>query len=228
MPQISTCALLLVPLHHLAQVLVEVVGVVGERGGAVHRRSVRDDEEDAPLLRAAEQAFAGPVDRLAVDAFAEQVGLEQRRDAGPGPAPGEIEGLEDDVAALVEPPRRCRPAGPQPVAPGPAAVPGAGREAEDLCRGAGLLERARQDVEQDRDRLDVRLHRPGAIDQEGEGTVGDRLDAFGAEEPPLGRRGHQLAEAAAVDAALFLRPVPAVDAWAWRAARAARAPASPG
>ena len=64
------------------------------------------------------------------------------------------------------------PAGAQPVALRAAAVPGAGGEAQDLAGHAGLLERARQHVDQHRDRFDVLLHRARAVDQKAHDAVG--------------------------------------------------------
>jgi hypothetical protein len=104
-----------------------------------------------------------------------------------------------------------RPAGTLPVARGAAAVPGAGAETEHLGDHAGGLERARRHVDQHRDRLDMLLHRTGAVEQEAHRRMRHRLDTVGAEQPALGRRGDQLRQPAAVDAAFLLRAVPAVD-----------------
>ena len=48
-------------------------------------------------------------------------------------------------------------------------------------------------------------------DQEGDDGLRHRLDAFAAEQVPLGRGGHQSCQRTAVDAALLLRAVPAVS-----------------
>ncbi len=191
--------------------MVEVVRVVGPVRRAVHRAAVGDDEQDAALLATALHALAGPVDRLAVDAFAEQVGLQQRGDVAAGAPPRRVGGLEHQVADLVQPPRVARPPGALPVALRAPAVPRTGGEAEDFAADTGHLERAHEDIDQHRHRLDVLLHRPGAIDQEADQAIGQRLRAVDAEQAPFGRRADQLRQAAAVDQAFLLRAFPAVD-----------------
>ena len=87
--------------HHLPQVMVQVVHVVGQVGGRLHRAAVRDDDEDAPLQRVVggrlAQAGAGPLDGFAIHALAEEIVLQQRRQAGAGAAPGGRQILEDDI-----------------------------------------------------------------------------------------------------------------------------------
>jgi hypothetical protein len=58
-----------------------------------------------------------------------------------------------------------------------AAVPGAGGEAQHLVGHAGHVERTREHVDQQRDRLGMLAHRARAVDQEGHHAVGLRLDA---------------------------------------------------
>ena len=184
-------ALLLLARQHFAQVVVEVVRIVGEMGRAVHRRAVGDHEQQLAFLAARAQPRAGPVHGLAVDAFAEQLGPQQRGHRRARAAPGRARGLEHQVAAFVEPARVRGPARAQPVALRAAAVPGTGGEAQHFAGHAGLLEGAREHVDQHRDRFGMLLHRARAIDEEADHAIGQRLLALDAEQPPLGRRGHE-------------------------------------
>ena len=190
--------------------VVEVERIVRERRRAVHRAAVRDHDEDLACLRPRREPRARPFDRFAVHTFAEQIRLEQRGNARARMPPAGIRVLEHQVAGFVEPARMTRLAAREPLLPGAAAVPGERREAQHFGCETGGIARAGQRVDHQRDTVDPRLHRPGAVDQERERAVGMRPHAFEPKQPPFGRRADELREPAAVEAALLLTERPAV------------------
>src|SRR5690606_9261914 len=120
----------------------------------------RDDHQDAPLLGPGDQAAVGPEQRLAVDVLLEDALAQHQAQILAGPPPRRIGRLVDDVAQIVETARMLRLAVLDPALARRAALPGAGREAEDLDLDAAALERARQDV--------------GAHRRDGDGTAAHR------------------------------------------------------
>ena len=129
-----------------AQVLFEVVAGVHREGGIVHRRAVGNHHQDAPLLGAGEQALVRPIHRLAVNILLQQALAHHQPEVAARAPPWRVGRLVDDVAQVVEAPRRLRLARLQPRLAGLAALPGAGGEAQNLHLHAATLQRARQNV----------------------------------------------------------------------------------
>ena len=61
----------------MAQVVVEVVGVVGQRGRAVGGTAVGEHQQQAPTVAALYQPTRGPEHRFAVHPFSEQIAVTQ-------------------------------------------------------------------------------------------------------------------------------------------------------
>src|SRR5437899_12993287 len=96
-----------------------------------------------------------PDQRLAVDVLLEDALAQHQPEAAPGAPPRRVCGLIDDVPQIVEPSRIGRLASGDPALARLAALPGAGREAEDLDLDGAALQGAREDVgahRRDRDR----------------------------------------------------------------------------
>ena len=195
---------------HRAQVVVEVVAVVGQVGGAVRGAAVGDHHQQAAIDVCRHQALAGPLDRFTVYPFLVQVGLEQGGEALSRASPRLLGVLEDQMARLVKPSRRGGAPGLEPVALGSAAVPGGGGEAQHLAVDAGHVQRPGQQLDQHGDGLAVGLHRAGAVDQQGHLGVADRTVALAPKDAPLLRGGDDLGQPAAVDDAAFLAVLPAI------------------
>ena len=145
--------------HHLTQVVIEVVSVVGQRCCTVGRAAIGYDQQQAPAMVALHQSLCGPPDRFAVHAFAEQVALEQGAHGGAGAAPRCVAVLKHQVGDFVEPAGMGRSAGALPAFLGLSAVPCVGGEAQHLGDDTDLVQRPGHHVDQDRHRLDVLAHR---------------------------------------------------------------------
>ena len=108
-----------------------------------------------------------PDQGLAVDVLLEDALAQHQPEAAPGSPPRRVGRFVDDVAQIVEPARVGRLAGGDPALARLPALPGAGREAEDLDLDAAALQGARENVgAHRRHRYRPAAHRPRIVDQE--------------------------------------------------------------
>ena len=108
------------------------------------------------------------------------------------------------MAALVQAARCGRLTGATPVAQGAATAPGTGGKTQHLAGHARQVQRPAHHVHQQGNRLALRLHAARAVDQKAHRRIGHWALAFAHKQLPLQRVGHQLRQAAAVDATFVL------------------------
>jgi len=196
--------LLLDPVDHAAQVLLEVARRVHRQRRIVDRRAVRNDHQDAAILGSGEQARVRPEQRLAVDVFLQQTLAHHQAEVAPGATPGGVRRLVDDVPQIIEPARVRRLAGPDPVLARQSAFPRLGREPQDLDLDPAPLQRPRQDVGADRRHHDrPPAHRAGVVEQQGHDRVAERALALGLERQGGGRVGDDPGQPRRVQHSLF-------------------------
>ena len=108
-----------------------------------------------------------PVEGLAIDVFLQQTLAHHQAEIFPRPPPRRIGAFIDDVAQIIQPPRRCGLARLQPGFPRQAAFPGPSGKAQNFDLDAAALQRAGQNIGACRRHRDwPAAHRPGIVEQQ--------------------------------------------------------------
>src|SRR6516225_5262577 len=141
-------------LDDMAQMPLQVVAGIDRQRRIVDQRAVRNHHQDLALLLAAEKALVRPVQRFAVDVFLQEALAHHQAQLLACPPPWRVGRFVDDVAKIVEPAGIGRLAGRKPGLARLPALPGAGRETENLHFDAATFQRARQDIRAGRSHRD--------------------------------------------------------------------------
>src|SRR5208282_6339375 len=155
-------------LDHEAQMLFEIVAGVDRKRRIIDRRAVGNHHQYAALLWPREKTPVCPIERLAVDVFLEQAFAHHQPEMFSRSPPRRVRGFVNDVAKIVEAAWRSGFVRLQPGFTRLAALPRAGREAEDFDLDAATLQCAGQNIGAGSgNRNRTATHRAGIIDEQG-------------------------------------------------------------
>src|ERR1019366_1297220 len=120
------------PLGDALQMSLQIQRIVRFDRRFVERRAIGNDQQYAPPLRTPQQALMRPQQRLTIDVFLQQLGLEHQSQPLTGSPPRFIRALVDDVTQLSNASRLSRSTASDPARARATAAPAAGGETQYL------------------------------------------------------------------------------------------------